>query len=119
MIRARFVHAETIIPFAALLQIPILSDKSTPFHETFTYENNAWRGEFISPMSANIQWEIYRHINHGKNRVYRHQQILIRMLLNEYPVPFKYDCKPFPSMSTFFYTLEELKRCYRLNKSEF
>jgi len=110
-LRARFTHAEAIIPFAALLQIPILSDKSTPFNETYTYENNNWRGEFVSPMAANIQWEIYRHINYGKNRHNKHQQILIRMLYNEYPVAFKYDCK---SLNNLFYTIDELKRCYRI-----
>ena len=113
-LRARFAHAETIIPFAALLHIPILSDKSTPNNETFTYENNGWRGELISPMTANIQWEIYRHYSYGKTRHSRHQQILIRMLLNEYLVPFKYDCKPYSTINPFFYTIDELKRCYRI-----
>jgi hypothetical protein len=111
-LRARFAHAETIIPFAALLQIPILSDKPTPFNETYTYENNGWRGELVSPMAANIQWEIYRHYNYGKTRSYRYQQILIRMLFNEYPVPFKSECKPYNTINPFFYTIEELKRCY-------
>ncbi len=111
-LRARFGHAETIIPFAALLQIPISSDKSTPVNETYTYENNGWRGELISPMAANIQWEIYRHLNYRRNRYNRHQQILIRMLLNEYPVPFKYECKSYNTMNQFFYTIDELKRCY-------
>lgn len=113
-LRARFAHAETIIPFAALLQIPILSDKSTPFYQTFTYENNSWRGELVSPMTANIQWEIYRHVNYGKNRHNRHQQILIRMLYNEYPVSFKTDCKPYSILNQFFYTIDELKRCYKI-----
>jgi hypothetical protein len=116
-LRARFAHAETIIPFAALLQIPILSDKSTPSNETFTYENNGWRGELISPMAANIQWEMYRHFNFGKTRHFRHQQIFIRMLLNEYPVPFKTDCKPYSTINQFFYTIDELKRCYRIENN--
>ena len=113
-LRARFAHAETIIPFAALLKIPILSDKSTPFNETFTYENNGWRGELVSPMAANIQWEIYRNFNYNKIDQSQHQPILIQMLLNEYPVPFKYDCKPYDAINPFFYTIEELKRCYSI-----
>jgi hypothetical protein len=113
-LRARFAHAEAIIPFVALLQIPILSDKPTPFNETYTYENNGWRGELVSPMTANIQWEIYRHLNYGKNRYNRHQQILIRMLLNEYPVLFKSECKPYNTNNQLFYTIDELKRCYKL-----
>lgn len=107
-LRARFAHAETIMPFAALLQIPLLSDQSTPLDETYTYENNNWRGELISPMAANIQWEIYRHSNDDD------QTILVRMLLNEYPVPFKSECQSFNTTDSFFYTLDELKRCYRL-----
>ncbi|CAF1352330.1 unnamed protein product [Rotaria sordida] len=43
-LRAHFAHGETIIPFAALLQIPILSDKSTPFNDTYTY--NGWIESF-------------------------------------------------------------------------
>ncbi|CAF1140326.1 unnamed protein product [Adineta ricciae] len=105
-LRARFGHAETIIPFAALLQIPILSDKQTFINDTFTYENNAWRGEILSPLSANIQWEIYRYEN-----------ILVRMLLNEYPVPFKRQCRPYSERHHLFYSFDELKRCYRRQKS--
>jgi hypothetical protein len=111
-LQARFAHSQTIIPFAALLKIPILSDKSTLINETYTYENNGWRGELVSPMTANIQWEIYRHYNYGKTDYSSDQQILIRMLLNEYPVPFKNECKPYNIINQFFYTLDELKRCY-------
>lgn len=110
-LRARFAHAETIIPFAALLEIPHLSDKSTPVNETYTYENNHWRGELISPMAANIQWEIYRHSNAADDD---DQSILIRMLLNEYPVPFKSECQSYNTTDSLFYTLDELKRCYRI-----
>ncbi|CAF0945736.1 unnamed protein product [Rotaria sordida] len=114
-LRVRFTHAETIIPFAALLKIPMLSDKSTPINQTYTYENNNWRGELVSPMTANIQWEIYRYYNNDTNRYFRNQQILIRMLFNEYPVSFKYECKPYDMINQFFYTIDELKRCYRVS----
>lgn len=109
-LRARFAHAETIMPFAVLLEIPLLSDKSTPFDETYTYENNDWRGELVSPMAANIQWEIYRHSNDENNQ--DQPTILIRMLLNEYPVPFKSQCQSYNTTDSLFYTLDELKRCY-------
>ena len=112
-LRVRFGQAGTIIPFTALLKIPILSDKSTPVNETYTYETNHWRGELVSPMTANIQWVIYRHTSYGKTRFPQHQQILIRMLYNEHPVPFKYECKPYNTIHKYFYTLDELKRCYR------
>ena len=113
-LRARFAHAETIIPFAALLRIPRVSDVSTPPSETYTYENNDWRGEFVSPMAANVQWEILRHHSHGRVRHARHQQILVRMLYNEYPVAFKAACRSYSSAHPYFYTIEELKRCYSL-----
>lgn len=113
-LRARFGHAETIIPFAALLKIPTLSDLSTPIQETYTYENNNWRGELVSPMAANIQWEVFRNY---KNDTTIHdisqQKVLIRMLYNESPVPFKEECKPYDMENRFFYTIDELKRCYR------
>lgn len=112
-LRVRFGHAETIIPFATLLKIPSLTDKSTSFNETYTHENNNWRGELVSPMAANIQWEIYRHSKNGKKDEFSQSQVLIRMLYNEYPVKFKNDCKPYDKNNENFYTLEELKRCYK------
>ena len=113
-LRARFGHAEGIIPFIALLKIPILSDKQTSPKETYTYANNGWRGEIISPMSANIQWEIFRYHprHHGRNSRPEDEKVLVRMLLNEYVVPFKYECEPYSTEYMFFYTLNELKRCY-------
>ncbi|CAF0727570.1 unnamed protein product [Adineta ricciae] len=77
-LRVRFGHAEGIIPFIALLKIPILSDKQTPPKEIYTYANNGWRGEIISPMSANIQWEIFRYHprHHGRNSRPEDEKIL-------------------------------------------
>ena len=106
-LRARFAHAETIIPFAALLKIPFLSDQSTPIEETFTYEKNVWRGEIVSPMAANIQWDIFRPTKDGEER-----PTLVRMLYNEYPVSFKSTCQPYDTTLESFFTLEELERCY-------
>ena len=112
-LRARFTHAEAIIPFAALLQIPLLSDKSTPMDETYTYDNNGWRGELVSPMAANIQWDIYRYSNRSSTGRMTQPSVLIRMLYNEYPVPFKDSCRLYDRSHPFFYALDELKRCYR------
>ena len=106
-LRARFAHAETIIPFGALLKIPFLTDLSTPIEETYTYENNVWRGELVSPMAANIQWDIFRPTIYGEER-----PTLVRMLYNEYPVSFKSTCRPYDTTHGSFYTLEELERCY-------
>jgi hypothetical protein len=100
----RFAHAETIIPFASLLQIPNFSDKAVNLLDLYTYENSQWRGDKIAPMAANIQWEIYRHEDN-------HNQILVRMLYNEMEVRFKQDCKPL-TPGSFFYDFNELKRSY-------
>ncbi len=100
----RFAHAETVIPFATLLQIPGFSDKAVNLEDLYTYENNQWRGDKIAPMGANIQWEIYQHEENPK-------QILVRMLYNEMEVRFKQDCKSL-TPDSFFYDLNELKRSY-------
>jgi hypothetical protein len=63
----RFAHAETIIPFAALLGIEGASkEESTP-------ESVKWKAAEISPMAANIQWIVYE-----KDKAY-----FIRIMLNE------------------------------------
>jgi hypothetical protein len=80
-LRARFTHGEEIMPFTDLLKIPVLCHKQTPANETYTYENNGWRGELVCPMSANIQWDLYRHYNYSKTRSFHYQHIPIRMLL--------------------------------------
>lgn len=103
-IRLRFAHAETVIPFATMLQIPGLSDKPTDPSDVYTYEKNPWRGDRIAPMAANIQWEIYRHDTYPNS-------ILIRMLYNEVEVRFKEACQAI-TPDSFFYDLNEVKRAY-------
>lgn len=100
----RFSHAETIIPFATLLQVPGVSDQSAHPSDIYTYENNQWRGDKVVPMAANIQWEIYRHEIH-------HHQILVRMLYNEMEVRFKQNCQSI-TPDSYFYDFNELKRSY-------
>jgi len=100
----RFAHAETIIPFASLLQIPDLADEAVNSLDIYTYENNQWRGDRVAPMGANIQWEVYQHEDN-------HNQVLVRMLYNEREVRFKQDCKSI-TPDSFFYDFNELKRSY-------
>ena len=45
----------------------------TPQAQTYTYANNPGRGDRVSPMAANMQWDVYRN---GSRRI-------VKMLYNE------------------------------------
>jgi hypothetical protein len=96
----RFAHAEEIIPLAALMQLPG-STQQAATNTLYTYQNNPWRGARVSPMAANVQWDLYRNGD----------RYLVRMFYNEAETPFKTDCRPVASGS-LFYTVDELKRCF-------
>lgn len=96
----RFTHAEEIIPLAALMGLPGSTVAATP-GTPYTYKNNPWRGASVSPLGANIQWDVYA----------KGDQYLVRMLYNEKEVPFKAGCTPVKKGSTF-YELDELERCF-------
>jgi hypothetical protein len=96
----RFAHAEEIIPLAALMGLPGSTKPATPARP-YTYADNPWRGESVSPMAANIQWDVFR-----KGTTY-----LVRMLYNEKETAFKQGCKPV-SKNSKFYDLDELERCF-------
>lgn len=96
----RFSHAQALIPLAAYLGIPGASE---PLAETLTYsyQNSQWRTALVSPMSANVQWEIYQNAEQIK---------LVRMLHNEKESQFKAQCQPYAD-TAYFYLLTELQRC--------
>ncbi|MEU8263328.1 histidine-type phosphatase [Micromonospora sp. NPDC048999] len=96
----RFTHAEEIIPLAALMGLPG-STQQMPEGTLYTYENNPWRGALVSPMGANIQWDMFQ----------RGNQYIVRMLYNEKETDFKAACKPI-SAGSYFYDLTELERCF-------
>jgi hypothetical protein len=96
----RFAHAEQIIPFAALLDLPG-AGQQVPEGQMYTYDGNPWRGDQVSPMGANIQWDVYAHPG-GKH--------VVRMLVNEEVVPFREGCRPY-WRNRDFYLVEELQRC--------
>lgn len=99
----RFGHAETIIPLAALLKLPG-SEKGTPSGELYSWENSDWRGDTVSPMGANIQWDAFQN---------ERGDTLVRMLYNEKEIAFHDGCEPIEEDSTF-YTLDELEACLPL-----
>jgi hypothetical protein len=54
--RLRFAHAETIAPFAALLQIQGAYETG----ESINYITKIWQASKVIPLSANIQWVFYK-----------------------------------------------------------
>lgn len=99
----RFGHAETIIPLAALLKLPG-SEQGVPADEVMDYSNSRWRGDAVSPMAANIQWDAFQNDK---------DETIVRMLYNEAEVPFHAGCVPIEDGS-MFYTLDELEACLPL-----
>lgn len=120
----RFAHAETIMPFAALIgapgstqQAPAVADPQTDA-DVYNYQNNEWRGESVTPMAANIQWDVATRdgIDPETGKAYTP---LVRMLYNEEEVAFGgtntltrglSSCTPVAEGSTW-YKESELKSC--------
>ncbi|KZC96321.1 histidine-type phosphatase [Clavibacter tessellarius] len=96
----RFAHAETIIPFAALLGLPGSTQQVTP-EAPYDYATNAWRGETVTPMAANVQWDVYRAAD---------GRAVVRMLYDEKAIPFRTGCAPIAAGS-LFYDVAEVRRC--------
>ena len=111
----RFAHAETIMPFAALLGLPG-STQQAPDSTTdvYTYANNPWRGESVTPMAANVQWDVVAKPGNdpATGRAYTP---LVRMLYNETEIGFRTECTPI-AYGSHWYKLTELKTC--LNADE-
>jgi len=111
----RFAHAETIVPFSALIAAPGSTqhapDVAEPqsMDDVYTYENNEWRGESVTPMAANVQWDTAARegIDPTTGAAYTP---VVRMLLNEVEVPFNASCTPVAEGSNW-YKESELKRC--------
>ncbi|WP_249344457.1 histidine-type phosphatase [Marinomonas sp. CT5] len=99
--KIRFAHAEAIIPFAAQMQLKG-SEQGVSRRVGYTLETSPWRGSWVAPYSANIQWDVYR--NQTGN-------LLVRMLYNEKEIAFKDSCSPIKAGS-YFYRFSELTRCY-------
>lgn len=120
----RFAHAETIMPFAALIGAPGSTQQAPAVEnpqsvaDVYNYQNNEWRGESVTPMAANIQWDVATRdgIDPETGKAYTP---LIRMLYNEEEVAFGgtntltrglSSCTPVAEGSTW-YKESELKSC--------
>jgi Histidine phosphatase superfamily (branch 2) len=102
--KLRFSHAEIIIPFAAELGLPNAS-QPLALSRLYSYANNPWRGADISPMAANIQWDIFQN-SAGHT--------LVRMLYNEKEIEFKPQCASAKiAASSYFYDYSKLRSCYQ------
>lgn len=101
--KLRFTHAEIMIPFASKMQLKGVFQQ-LPFASQYAYSNNVWRGEYVSPMAANLQWDVFRDAR-GK--------LLVRMLYNEKETDFKAACDSAKIAPTsHYYDYGKLKGCY-------
>lgn len=103
--KLRFTHAEIIIPFAERLGLPDAS-MPVPAVATYTYENNAWRGENIAPLAADVQWDLVRN-DAGT--------LLVKMLYNEKETDFPPACEAaryLAGSQSHYYEYHRLKTCY-------
>ena len=101
----RFSHAEIMIPLATSLELNDVM-QSLPLNTTYSYKNSAWRGEVISPMAANLQWDVYQN---------QQGLTLVKMLYNEKETYFKADCNYARYQSnSYYYDYLKLKQCYNI-----
>lgn len=101
--KLRFTHAEIMMPFAVRMGLKGVA-QSVPKAGNFSYDSNAWRGEYVSPMAANMQWDVFADAG-GK--------LLVRMLYNEKETDFKSDCDSAKAAGTaHYYDYTALKSCY-------
>jgi len=92
----RFTHAEAISPFASLLGIP---EASVAAPGIARYHDH-WRAERVIPLSANVQWIIYRN----------GEEVRVKLLLNEREVELPIGGGPYyPWKELRGYCIERLK----------
>ncbi len=95
----RFTHAEAISPLATLMEIPEASQTN---NSVFSF-SQTWDAASIIPVSANIQWILYRKDN----------SYLIKILLNEKEVTLPVKTTIFP-----YYTWNDVKDYYNKKLSD-
>lgn len=99
----RFGHAETLLPLAAELGIPDMSEP-LPDGQPYSHDNSPWRGARTAPMAVNLQCDSYINAN---------GIVLVKMLYNEREVHFKTACKDARiAPDSYFYLFHKLQACY-------
>ncbi len=102
----RFAHAEIIIPLATAFELKGMMTP-LPLVQTYSYSNSPWRGQDISPMAANMQWDIYQNAQ---------GYTLVKMLYNEKETLFKSNCDYARyAPNSYFYDYLKLKQCYNIS----
>ena len=101
--KMRFTHAEMIIPLASAMGLP-QALAPLPASASYSYESNPWRGQSVSPLAANMQWDVYRN-DAG--------QLIVRLLYNEKETDFQASCDGARTApGSVFYDYAKLKTCY-------
>ena len=101
--KLRFTHAEAIIPLATAMGLKTVVG-TLPAAQTYSYDNSSWRGLYVAPMAANMQWDVYRD---GSGNV------LVKMLYNEKETDFQAACDGARfAAGSHFYVYAKLKTCY-------
>jgi hypothetical protein len=90
----RFAHAETLMPFAALLGIPEASHKTCDVTDIC----EIWRDYEVSPMAANLIWVFYKNSS---------GDYILKMLLNGKEVAFPVMTDMFP-----YYRWDDIRAYY-------
>ncbi|MEG1055537.1 MAG: histidine-type phosphatase, partial [Janthinobacterium sp.] len=80
--KLRFTHAEAIIPLATAMGLKSVVG-ALPAAQTYSYDNSSWRGLYVAPMAANMQWDVYRDASGN---------VLVKMLYNEKETDFQAAC---------------------------
>ncbi len=101
--KLRFTHAEIMVPFASILGVKGVF-VPVPKASAYSYDTNPWRGELVSPMAANLQWDVVRDAT---------GTLLVKLLYNERETDFKAACDSARyAVGSHFYSYDKLAACY-------